>query len=503
MPTPATIEGTVTPITQPRSKRTAVPAPEASTTPGALDTILGGSLHPAGRVELDTTILHPHPANPTHRSDAGFEELAAAIEAEGEIYDALTVRPHPTMPGEYEVLNGHRRLAAARSLGWLLIPARVRVVDDWEALRIVISANQNRTDFTLVEEARLVQGMLDLPGATQTKVAEAVSKSRSWVAHRAGVARVPAEVLDALGTRQPSLEEISVLEEFLGTEHFERLSTALGTRDFAQEASSARRAQQTAARITAIVERIEATGATEHSEADNPTHTHDWDLGGSFHDTQVDLARLDAFTPGHRYRLSGTYVYAYRAYTDDELAARQAHAPEATEVDTDDAAIAAEAERRAEAARQQQAMRDFADLTAGLRRDWLIETINTRKLPAASLPKIAAFAASRLLLDVALHDTTWLNADPVHDLLPDPPIEDPNTDDDYDANDTATRTAITKLAPPNALLLTIAATYEPITTTEWRSPDTIRPWYELLESLGYVPSTAEVSALAVSAEDAV
>lgn len=507
MATPAKIEGTVTPITKPRGKRSGVPAPAASTNPAALDTILGGALHPTGRVELDATILHPHPANPAHRSDADFEELAAAIEVEGEIIDALTVRPHPTLPGEYEVLNGHRRLAAARSLGWLLVPARVRVVDDWEALRVVISANQNRTDFTLVEEARLVQGMLDLPGASQTKVAEAVAKSRSWVSHRATLAQAPAEVLDALGSRQPSLEDLAALEPFAGTGYYDGLVEELGGRDFNACIATARRGLEYDQLEAAIIARIEATGAALWTEERATTHTHDWDLSGHIHDMD-GLPKLDAFTAAHYYRLSGTYVYSYRPLTAEEFADRKARAAESESsesVEIDDAAAAeARAEARAEQARQQQALKDFATLSAGLRRDWLKETILTRKLLAPVLPRLATFAAGRILLDVALDETSYINGDHVHDLLPDPPIEDPDTADDFEQNATAVQASIAALAPANALLLTITATYEPLSAYEWQSRITqIRSWYALLESLGYVPSTAEVSALAVPAGDAV
>ena len=117
--TPATIEGTVTAITKPRSRRTAVPAPEKGAASPALDTLTSGATRPTDAVvQMDTTALAPHPANPPHRFERGFEDLAEQIRTAGQIRTPLQVRP--AAGGTYEVLSGTRRLAAARLLGMLI-----------------------------------------------------------------------------------------------------------------------------------------------------------------------------------------------------------------------------------------------------------------------------------------------------------------------------------------------------------------------------------------------
>lgn len=182
---------------KPASKRTAVPAPEASSTSSsALDT-LTTSMPKATADVLDyaTSALHPHPANPGHRSDAGFEDLAERIRAEGQITEPLTIRimpgPEGTADTYGEVLSGARRLAAAQLLGMIMVPVRVVDVDDATAHRMVLAANLDRLDFTEAEQADLVQGALDL-GMSEKTLAEQLGKGKEWIARRRAIAKLAA-----------------------------------------------------------------------------------------------------------------------------------------------------------------------------------------------------------------------------------------------------------------------------------------------------------------------
>lgn len=53
--------------------------------------------------------LIPHPENSNYMSAEIFGKLRRHIEWTGR-YEPLTVRPHPTLEEEYEILNGHNRL---------------------------------------------------------------------------------------------------------------------------------------------------------------------------------------------------------------------------------------------------------------------------------------------------------------------------------------------------------------------------------------------------------
>ena len=79
-----------------------------------------------------------HPFRPYTAQE--LESLREDIRLHG-ILQPLLVRPHPTMPGHYEMIAGHNRAAAARELGYTTLPCVVRQLDDDDALLQMISSN--------------------------------------------------------------------------------------------------------------------------------------------------------------------------------------------------------------------------------------------------------------------------------------------------------------------------------------------------------------------------
>ena len=88
------------------------------------DVILPGERVQA--VSLDS--IHPFQGHPFKvREDADMEALKESIRTSGVITPAV-VRPLPE--GGYEMVSGHRRLAACRVLGLEKMPVIVREMDD-------------------------------------------------------------------------------------------------------------------------------------------------------------------------------------------------------------------------------------------------------------------------------------------------------------------------------------------------------------------------------------
>lgn len=62
-----------------------------------------------------------------------FDDKLDSIRSKG-IMNPITVRPHPTQDGKYEILAGHTRVWAAKEVGLLKIPAyRCQGLSDVEA----------------------------------------------------------------------------------------------------------------------------------------------------------------------------------------------------------------------------------------------------------------------------------------------------------------------------------------------------------------------------------
>jgi len=128
------------------------------------------------RVEsIDAAVRNPR------RKLQRLDELAASIAAYG-LMQPIVVRP--TLRGRYEVIAGHRRLAAVRSLGWTTISATVRESKDEEAFLLTLIENLQRDDLSPREESSALEALVRERGWSTRQVAHAVKRSPAYVSKR-------------------------------------------------------------------------------------------------------------------------------------------------------------------------------------------------------------------------------------------------------------------------------------------------------------------------------
>src|SRR5690348_15301158 len=111
--------------------------------------------------QLHTNRIEIGKTNPAARSTVGLEDLVASVR-EKVVLQPLIVRP----PGKdrYELVCGHRRLAAAKQCEMLVVPALVRELSDAEALEIQLVENLQRRDLHPLEEAEGYAKLERTPG---------------------------------------------------------------------------------------------------------------------------------------------------------------------------------------------------------------------------------------------------------------------------------------------------------------------------------------------------
>lgn len=148
--------------------------------------------------------IRPNPDQPrrTFAEDA-LEELAASIREKG-VIQPLIVRPDPRNEGMFEIVAGERRWRAAQRAQLHEVPVLIRTLDDTEVLEIAIIENIQRADLNPVEEAIGYRQLMDRFGHTQEKLAEALSKSRSYIANLLRLLSLPDDVLQLLREGQIS-----------------------------------------------------------------------------------------------------------------------------------------------------------------------------------------------------------------------------------------------------------------------------------------------------------
>lgn len=144
-------------------------------------------------VPIEQVVPNPDQPRRTFTPDQ-LEELAQSVKEKG-IIQPLIVR----RKGEnYEIVAGERRWRAAQMAKLHEIPVLLREYDDTEVLEVAIIENIQRADLNPVEEAAGYRQLMERFGHTQEKLAEALGKSRSYIANLLRLLNLPEDVQEML-----------------------------------------------------------------------------------------------------------------------------------------------------------------------------------------------------------------------------------------------------------------------------------------------------------------
>lgn len=195
-------------------------------------------------VMIPTENLLPHPQNPRH--DVGdIAELAESIKANG-VLQNLTVVPHPDngpLGGEYRVVIGHRRLAAAVHAGLTELPCVVASMDEKEQIATMLLENIQRSDLTPLEQAEGFQLMLDF-GETVETIAEQTGFSQSTVRRRTKLLDLDRDNFRASVERGGTLEDFAKLDQLKDPDRKNTVLGKVGTNNFDYELKKAMEEEQ-------------------------------------------------------------------------------------------------------------------------------------------------------------------------------------------------------------------------------------------------------------------
>lgn len=168
----------------------------------------GEGEHPlAGRAGRDESALliplgrlRPDPEQPRKTFDErALEDLAASIREHG-ILQPLLVRAEGDL---YYIVAGERRFRAAERVGLDALPARL-LGDSNRTRELQLVENLQREDLPLLDEARALAELQAVTGATVRSLEQATGKSKSYIARRLALLKMPADV-QALLERAPHL----------------------------------------------------------------------------------------------------------------------------------------------------------------------------------------------------------------------------------------------------------------------------------------------------------
>jgi len=159
----------------------------------AQPSVSGRAKQMAGIEFLQPGTLQPR----QHFDEDALQQLADSIKVHG-LLQPILVRPVPGEEGYYEIIAGERRWRAAQKAQLHQVPIIPLELSDIEALEIALIENLQREDLNAVDEARGYQKLMEDYGHTQEKLAEALGKSRSYIANMVRLLQLPGRVLKFL-----------------------------------------------------------------------------------------------------------------------------------------------------------------------------------------------------------------------------------------------------------------------------------------------------------------
>ena len=124
-----------------------------------------------------------------------IESLIVSIKEHG-LLQAILIRPYQN---SFEIVAGHRRFHACKSLRWRHIPCKIRELSDKQAFEIQITENIQRKSMNSLEEAEAFRKYVqDLGWGGVTELSKKIGKSEEYVSHRIQLLKLPQDVKEKI-----------------------------------------------------------------------------------------------------------------------------------------------------------------------------------------------------------------------------------------------------------------------------------------------------------------
>ena len=169
---------------------------------------------------IDINRIFPHPNNP--RADLGdLSELTESIKENGILQNLTVVPKNPEeyrkrnaneYDGDYVVIIGHRRVAAAQLAGLKEVLCAVADMDETTQIAAMLLENGQRSDLTPYEQTRGIQLMLDL-GSTVFDISKKTGFSKTKVYSRIKLLELDSEKFKAAEKRGATLSDYAELDK--------------------------------------------------------------------------------------------------------------------------------------------------------------------------------------------------------------------------------------------------------------------------------------------------
>jgi ParB family chromosome partitioning protein len=148
--------------------------------------------------QIEIKMIHPSQfaiRDNFQKNSPDDDALANSIREHG-LLQPILIRP---IVHGFEIVAGHRRFQACRSLRWRSMPCRIREISDKQAYELQLTENIQRKSMDPIEEAEAFRRyVIDFGWGGVTELARKLGMSEEYISHRIQLLRLPNEVKEQI-----------------------------------------------------------------------------------------------------------------------------------------------------------------------------------------------------------------------------------------------------------------------------------------------------------------
>lgn len=138
------------------------------------------------------------------KNDSDFETLVNSIREHG-LLQPILIRP---LEHSFEIVAGHRRFQACRTLRWRFIAAKIRELSDKQAYEVQLTENIQRKSMDPIEEAEAFRRyVVDFGWGGVSELARKIGKSEEYVSHHMQLLKLPEDVREKIANRSLNVSQ--------------------------------------------------------------------------------------------------------------------------------------------------------------------------------------------------------------------------------------------------------------------------------------------------------
>lgn len=141
---------------------------------------------------------------PDSKNSPDLTSLKLSIKEHG-LLQPIVVRP---LEHGFEIVAGHRRFTACKSLRWRSIPCKIREFSDKQAYEVQLTENLQRKTMDPIEEAEAYQKyVIDFGWGGVSDLGRQIGKSQEYVSHRMQLLKLPDGVKERIANKDLSISQ--------------------------------------------------------------------------------------------------------------------------------------------------------------------------------------------------------------------------------------------------------------------------------------------------------